>query len=90
MNQSKRAKKRGLPKRSETAPSAMGMVPVEPPLRADVRRLLAESNRVWNPVFTDFDDSGPGSVAMLRIKEEGRRGSHVGCAVGVGGVEKGD
>lgn len=45
MNQSYKEKKRGLPKRSETAPSAIGMDPIFPPLKKLVRRLLALSNK---------------------------------------------
>lgn len=49
MNQSYSEKKRGRPKRSETAPSATGIDPILPPLKKLVRRLLALSNR-----FLDF------------------------------------
>ena len=44
-NQSYSEKKRGLPNRSVTAPSATGMVPTLPPLRKLVSRLLALSSR---------------------------------------------
>lgn len=50
MNQSYKEKKRGLPKRSETAPSAVGIFPMVPPLKKFVRRLLALSNK-----FIRFD-----------------------------------
>lgn len=43
MNQSYSEKKRGFPNRSETAPSAMGIDPILPPLSKFVRRLLALS-----------------------------------------------
>lgn len=44
-NQSYSEKKRGRPSRSETAPSAMGIDPILPPLNKSVRRLLALSSR---------------------------------------------
>ena len=44
-NQSYRAKKSGRPNKSETAPSAIGIVPKFPPLNTLVRRLLALSRR---------------------------------------------
>lgn len=44
-NQSYSEKKRGRPNRSETAPSAVGMDPILPPLKRLVRRLLALSRR---------------------------------------------
>lgn len=46
INQSYKAKNRGLPNRSDTAPSAMGMVPILPPLSIFVNRLLALSSKV--------------------------------------------
>lgn len=46
MNQSYKEKKRGLPKRSETAPSAVGIDPIFPPLKKLVSRLLALSNKL--------------------------------------------
>ena len=48
------------------------MLPIEPPLRAEVSRLLPASNRVWNPLLEGLGlGLGLGSRDMLGGIEDG-------------------
>ncbi|RDX71524.1 hypothetical protein CR513_49115, partial [Mucuna pruriens] len=62
-NQSYSEKKRGRPIRSETAPSAMGIDPILPPLNKFVRRLLALSSIFLLDFFLSVNTCSNSSVA---------------------------